>query len=103
MEIIDPESSYLPQSKRRTLLKRTRRVEVIRYSRRSSVTSNEVAFEPDLTAEQEAIDILLGIPSNIECPIEDASSAGRQVSDVGVSGVVQRHRPLRLLKRLIRG
>jgi hypothetical protein len=52
-------------------LKRTRRVEVIRYRRRSAI-SGEVTVGTDLTADQAAINLLLGIPEAIEAHIEPA-------------------------------
>ncbi len=42
-------------------LKRTRRVEVIRYARRSTISSDGESLEHDLITEQ-AIDALLGVP-----------------------------------------
>jgi hypothetical protein len=83
-------------------LKRTRRVEVIRYSRRSTLISNDTALEPDLTAEQAAIDVLLGMPCPIESPVEEISGAEPQPSEAGDAGVVQKRRPLRFLKNWIR-
>jgi len=101
-------------------LKRTRRVEVIRYSRRSTLISSEAALEHDLTAEQAAIDVLLGIPSTIESTVEavtgaDVEPAGSRPETYqkpdrkggfvgnGNPDVVQRRRPLRFLRKLVRG
>jgi hypothetical protein len=83
-------------------LKRTRRVEVTRYSRRSMLISNDVALEPDLTAEQAAIDVLLGIPCPIESPVEEISGAEPQPAEAGDLGAIQKRRPLKLLKNWIR-
>ena len=84
-------------------MKRTRRVEVIRYSRRSTLISNEVAWESDLAAEQVAIDLLLGMPDVTESPVEETKGAEKQTYAAGVPAVAHRRRPLRFLKRLIRG
>ena len=101
-------------------MKRTLRVEVIRYSRRSTLISNEAALERDLTAEQAAIDVLLGIPSTIESSVEAVTGAdvepaashpetyqkpdrkGGLVSNRNPD-VVQKRRPLRFLRKLVRG
>jgi len=89
-------------------LKRTRRVEVIRYSRRSTlISSDELALEADVTAEQAAIDVLLGISCAIETPLEEPDfqrpdHRGRRAGDIDPGGI-QKRRPLRFLKRLIRG
>jgi hypothetical protein len=84
-------------------LKRTRRIEVIRYSRRSTRAGNEVALEPDSAAEQAAIDLLLEIPCAIEPAIEKTPDAEKQISATEVPAATNRRRPLRFLKRLIGG
>ena len=84
-------------------MKRTRRVEVIRYSRRSTVISNELALEAELTTEQAAIDVLLGIPDTFESPVEETSGGEQQLSGAVIPVVVERHRLLRFLKKLVRG
>lgn len=84
-------------------LKRTRRVEVIRYSRRSTVVSDEVAFERELAGEQPAFDVLLKIPGPTESATDDISSAEDQAPSGVSADVAQRPQPLRFLKRLIRG
>ena len=82
-------------------MKRTRRVEVIRYSRRSTVISYEVGLEPGLAAEQSVIDGLLGIPSTVESPIETAIDTKPHQAEV--SGPVRRGGLLGFFRRLIRG
>lgn len=82
-------------------MKRTRRVEVVRYSRRSTVICDEVLLESDLTAEQAVVDAVLGLPPAIESPGQETRAAEQRVT--GVPGVVPRRWPLRFLKRLIRG
>jgi len=84
-------------------LKRIRRVEVIRYSRRSTVICDKAVLEPDLAAEQTVVDALLGLPPVIESPGQEASAAEQQVTGAHAPRVVHRRRPLRFLKRLIRG
>jgi hypothetical protein len=84
-------------------LKRTRRVEVVRYSRRSTVIYDEAVLESDLAAEQAVVDTLLGLPPVIESPGQETSAAEQQVTGAHAPGVVHRRRPLGFLKRLIRG
>ncbi len=97
-------------------MKRTRRVEVISYSRLSALISSESALEHDLTAEQAAIDFLLGIPGTIESTVEAVTGADvepvashpetyQKAGFVGNGNpdVVQNRRPLRFLRKLVRG
>ena len=88
-----PAVESLAKKQKEQTLKRTRRVEVIRYSYRSTVISSEVALEPDLSTKQAAIDLLLEIPGTIETRVKTASTAERQLSDADVPAVVLRRRP----------
>lgn len=103
-----PEVHSLATDPKGGTLKRTRRVEIIRYRRRSTVIDNELPCERDLTAEQAAIDVLLAIPCTIDPPIEVTSEFQKPDREEGSTaaidpGAVQKRRPLRFLKKLVRG
>jgi hypothetical protein len=103
-----PEVHSLATNPKGGTLKRTRRVEVIRYSRRSTVIGNEVPCERDLNEEQAAIDVLLAIPCTIEPPIEVTSEFQKPDREEGSTaaidpGAVQKRQALRFLKKLVRG
>ena len=102
-EIIYAESPTC-HSIRENTLKRTRRVEVIRYSRRSTVISDEAAFETDLAEKQPGIEALLGMHWASES--EDACrkpTHKRELAGAKADEFVPRTGLLRLLKRFIRG
>jgi len=91
-------------------LKRTRRVEVIRYRRSSGPTSNDANAEPDLASEQAFVEALLTMPGVIGSPIELASDARRQraspVQDqkrlTGMTAAVRKDEPANLIQRWLR-
>jgi len=88
-------------------LKRTRRIEIVRYSRRSKlVISDETAFEADLATEA-AINVLFDI-SSTELPIEQIGEFAKPGVEANLTGAIEPYtsrmcRPLKLLKRWIRG
>ena len=84
-------------------MKRTRRVEVIRYSRRSTLISNEVGLEAELADEQAAIDVLLGMARMVEPSIEETGRAPRQLTGAHVPCSIRSGRFRRFFKRLIQG
>ena len=84
-------------------MKRTRRVEVVRYSRRLTVICDDAALESDLAAEQAMINALLELPPATELPGQETSAVEQQVAGAHVPGAVYRRWPLRLFKRFIRG
>ncbi|HZE73414.1 MAG TPA: hypothetical protein VE135_28215 [Pyrinomonadaceae bacterium] len=59
-------------------MKRTRRIEVIRYSRRVTKFTNGGALEADTTAERAAIDVLLQMPEAIPITAAEIVDTNRQ-------------------------
>ena len=59
-------------------MKRTRRIEVIRFSRRVTEFTNDGAVETDTAAEQAAIDVLLQIPEAIPVAVTEPVAANDQ-------------------------
>lgn len=84
-------------------MKRTRRVEVTRYTLRSTVIGDEAPLGADALAEQAALDVLLGTPSTHEVLGNASERNNQKVRDVEGSDITLRRRPLRFLKRLIKG
>ena len=82
-------------------MKRIRRVEVVRYSRRSTVISNEEAFETELAGEQVAIDALLEIPRELDSAMTcEHSACERAVAGAINASFVRTTRLLRLVKKV---
>ncbi len=89
-------------NKRRQNLKRTRRVEVIRYRRRSAHIMDEAALGSEITDEQSAIESLLKIHSPIESSSEKTITPEQEPCRGDDPCVVQGRTPLSLLRRLMR-
>ena len=59
-------------------MKRTRRIEVIRYRRRVTELTNHGGVETDTAAEQAAIDVLLQLPEAVPVAPGEIAGAARQ-------------------------
>lgn len=84
-------------------MKRTRRVELIRYSRRFTTFSDDGAREADATAEQAAIDVLLQRARRSRPLHEEAEDAGRHTGSSDVAWTPSRRPFFKLLDWLKRG
>jgi len=68
-------------------LKRTRRVEIVRYSRRTTVIREDAAASPDPAEAQAAIEVLLGLaPSLPEASLVATDVHDGQVAAADESG-----------------
>jgi hypothetical protein len=92
----------LPKKRiKETPLKRTRRIEVIRYSRRFTEFTNDGAPETDPTAEQAAIDILLQMPEAIPIAPGEIVGAGHQGADSNAICTIRNGRFFKLFGWLV--
>jgi hypothetical protein len=82
-------------------VKRTRRVEVIRYRRRSAHIQDENDLEFQLAAEQAALDALLKIHSPVESS-DKTIDTKQEVSPSNDPCVAPRRTPMALIRLLMR-
>jgi hypothetical protein len=81
-------------------LKRTRRVEIVRYSRRITEFTNGSAPQTDTSAERVAIDLLLQTPGPVPITTAEIVDVGHQEADANAICTVPNKRFPKFLDRL---